>query len=80
MWRRLTELLLPFSVIAKELTAIRELYEADLASREKPVYRITESPGKSDTTVTYEDGTEESPRKSKLAELAESWNSDDDEV
>lgn len=43
----------PFSQIARELTIMRELYELDLASRNPPIIRITESPSEGDTEVTY---------------------------
>jgi hypothetical protein len=55
MWNRVIEAFFPLTTIAKELTAIRELYELDLGSRRPPVYRVTETPGKSDTSVTYTD-------------------------
>lgn len=53
-------LVAPFAVIARELTSLRELYEADLAARDKPVYRVTQDPSSSDTEVTY--SGEEKPR------------------
>lgn len=53
MWNKLLSIFSPFSLIAKELSIIRELYELDLASRRPPIYRFTESPGKRDTEVTY---------------------------
>jgi hypothetical protein len=65
---QLANVVAPFHIIAKELTALRELYEAELASREKPVYRITESPGRNDTEVTYGD---EDKEKSPLRRLME---------
>ncbi len=77
MIRRLLELFAPFTVIAKELTAIRELMEADLASREKPVYRVTEAPSKYDTEVTY---AGEEPKKNAMARLlfGEEYDPDED--
>ena len=59
MLRTLLDLFAPWASIARELTALRELYEADLASRKPPVYRLTEKPSKSDTEVFWE----EAPRK-----------------
>lgn len=40
-------------LIAKELVIMRELYEADLMSRDVPVMRITQKPRESDTEVSY---------------------------
>jgi hypothetical protein len=73
MARGFANLFTPFSVIARELTVIRELYEADLASRPLPVIRITESPGKHDTEVSWGEGDE---RDAQLRDLLEA----DDEV
>ena len=70
----LLNLLLPFHAIAKELTVIRELYELDLANREKPIYRITESPGKDDTEVTYVD---EEKKRTKADELVDAWTNEE---
>lgn len=53
MVKQLLGLLVPFSVIARELTALRELYEAELASRPTPIYRVTEAPSRGDTEVTF---------------------------
>ena len=52
----LTEVLRPLNslrIIAQELSAIRELYELELAARERPIYRTTEQAKKSDTEVSY---------------------------
>jgi hypothetical protein len=43
----------PLGTIARELTILRELYEAELSAREHPIYRVTEKPRKDDTEVTY---------------------------
>ena len=53
MLKLLLSLLRPLPVIARELTALRELYESELASRQPPVYRLTEKPSKNDTEVSY---------------------------
>lgn len=75
--KKLLEMLAPFAVIARELTAIRELYEAELATRDKPIYRVTEAPSKYDTEVTY---GEEKPKKgSILSRLMLLGGEDDDE-
>lgn len=55
MFLKLMRLVAPFAAIARELSIIRELYELELGSRNPPIIRITETPGKSDTTVTYAD-------------------------
>ena len=41
------------SSIAESLLVVRELHELDLSSRHPPIWRITESPGPSDTEVLY---------------------------
>jgi hypothetical protein len=41
------------SVIADEISILRELYEMELAARQPPIWRVTESPGPSDTEVLY---------------------------
>jgi hypothetical protein len=51
--RQVFSFIRPFAAIARELRIIRELYELDLESREKPIYRITEKPSKKDTEVSY---------------------------
>lgn len=53
MFRTLRALFRPLTSIAKELAIIRQLYEADLASRPNPIYRVTEKPSKGDTEVTW---------------------------
>lgn len=68
MLKRLANLITPFSIIAKELTIIRELYEADLDNRK--IYRVTEKPGKSDTEITFVGEDEEKPKGSALQRLA----------
>ena len=69
MFSKLAEFINPLHTIAKELTAIRELYEAELATRDKPIYRITEDPQEGDTVVMY---TGDEPKaKSALRRLLE---------
>ena len=53
IFNKIKEVVLPFQAIAQELRILRELYEADLASRERPIIRITESPLRNDTEVSY---------------------------
>jgi hypothetical protein len=62
MLRELLAYLAPFKVIADELSKIRQLYEAELAQRENPVYLVTEKPRESDTEVTYMGDEEEKPK------------------
>ncbi len=45
----------PLASIACELQILRELYELDLANRNPPIRRITETPSPRDTEVTYGD-------------------------
>jgi hypothetical protein len=59
--RLLLSFLRPLAEIARELRILRELYELDLGSREKPIYRFTEKPSKLDTEVTYMDVKDERP-------------------
>jgi hypothetical protein len=59
--RTLLALFRPLKAIALELHILRELYELDLASRENPVYRVTEKPHGDDTEVTYA-GVEPEPK------------------
>ena len=54
MIRTLLALFRPFATIARELRFLRELYEADLGSREKPIYRLTEQASRRDTEVLYD--------------------------
>jgi hypothetical protein len=74
LWTRIQETLVPFSVIARELTTLRELYELELSSRKPPIIRVTESPG-DDTEVMY--GVEPKRRKDELEELWENSESSD---
>jgi hypothetical protein len=76
MFKKLLELVAPFSLIAKELAAIRELYEAECAKR--GIYLITESPKKGDTEVFYGDEIKE---KSSLRKMMEGLSTvpDDEE-
>lgn len=59
--RTLLAIFRPLAAIAKELRIIRELYEADLESRQPPIYRVTEKPSKRDTEVSYAGVTDERP-------------------
>ena len=68
MWKKFVDLLSPFTVIARELTKIASLYEADLAARTPSIVLVTEKPGKSDTEVTY---MGEEPKKSLKERMAE---------
>jgi hypothetical protein len=72
---KLLDYLAPFQVIARELTALRELYEAELA--EKHIYRVTEAPGKSDTEILW--GDEDVKPKSVLKRILEGLEPEDDE-
>lgn len=51
--RKIAAIFHPFAVIASELQIIRELYELELASRPVPIRRVTETPSKDDTEVSY---------------------------
>lgn len=73
MFRVLLALLRPLSAIAAELRNLRELYEADLASRPTPVYRVTEQLRKGDTEVTYAGEADERP-------LYKRWFQSEDEM
>jgi len=57
MLRLLLSFLRPLPQIAAELRLLRELYELELSSREKPIYRLTEKPSKRDTEVLYGEET-----------------------
>ena len=70
MFQALSRLLFPFSVIARELTTLRELYELELSSRTPPIMRVTEKPRASDTEVSYMD---EEKKQSPSDELMEAW-------
>jgi hypothetical protein len=76
MWIKFMRVAAPFTHIARELSIIRELYEADLASRHPPVVRITETPKKSDTEVTY---MEDHPKKTVKDRLAQLLGGDEDD-
>jgi len=77
MFRRLKDLIIPFSGIAQELRILRELYEMDLASRSPPLVRVTEEPRRADTEITYM-GDEPKP-KSALRRLLEEWEAEEPE-
>ena len=77
MFRRLKDLIIPFSGIAQELRILRELYEMDLASRNPPLVRVTEEPRRADTEISYM-GDEPKP-KSALRRLLEEWESEEPE-
>lgn len=53
MLRALLAIFRPMKMIAEELHTLRQLYELDLASRQPPIYRLTEQPNKRDTEVSY---------------------------
>jgi hypothetical protein len=78
MWLKLMRVLAPFSQIARELTIIRELYEAELASYNPPIIRITEKPKKSDTTVTYMGDEPKKTMVDKLKHLLGEVEDEDD--
>ena len=61
MLRTLLALFRPLTTIARELAIIRELWELELASRQPPIYRVTERPSKRDTEVTYSGVTDKRP-------------------
>lgn len=75
MWRRFLELVAPFQAIAMELKAIRELYEAELATHTPPIWRSTETPG-DDTQVSYT-GDQPKAKVSALSRLTEGWEQGD---
>lgn len=78
MFKRIKSFFLPFQAIASELSILRELYELDLANRKPPIYRITESPNKHDTEVTYgDDGFKEKTRLQRMFEGLEEEEDDD---
>lgn len=64
----------PLKTIASELRLLRHLYELDLASRNPPVYRLTQRPKKTDTEVLYPDVEDERPKHKRGFEV-----DDDDE-
>lgn len=70
MFDSLRQLLFPFSVIAKELTTLRELYELELSHHTPPIIRVTEKPSVSDTEVSY---AGEDKKRSPSQELVEAW-------
>lgn len=76
MWKRFTELFLPFVVIARELTTIRELYELELSSRHPPIMRITEKPRSDDTEITF---AGDPVKKTKKEQLRSLFKGEDDE-
>lgn len=55
-------LLRPLSAIARELRALRELYELELAQRDPPIVRHTEQPADTDTEVTYDEFKDSRPK------------------
>jgi len=76
MLRQLLMFFRPLRVIASELTVIRQLLELELASRDPPIVRITESPRADDTTVSYQ-GIEDRRPKHKRWEPVEGEEMDD---
>lgn len=71
---KLSAFFTPFQTIARELQILRELYELELAARTDsrgnpaPIYRITESPGRRDTEVTFA-GDEKTSRQQSVEEV-----------
>ncbi len=61
MFRALLAIFRPMKQIADELRILRQLYEADLESRQPPIYRLTETPSKRDTEVSYAGVRDERP-------------------
>lgn len=57
------------TVIARELTTLRRLYEADLMQRDPPIWLVSEKPRKGDTEVSYMDAEEPRKRKWKRLEV-----------
>lgn len=78
LWTRVETLLAPFSVIARELTTIRELYEMELQARDKPIVRVTVKPSKGDTEIFYA-GDEDTPATKKRNALARLFGGGDDD-
>ena len=91
MFKRLANFFHPFSVIAKELTIIRQLYEQELAERSlvlgpkdevrpAPIIRITEKPKKTDTEISYM-GDDSRPKSAlqKAKEAFDRLGEDDDD-
>lgn len=78
MIRALLLLVWPFHSIARELRILRELYELDLASRNPPIYRLTEQPSAADTEVSYMD-VEEPKRKRETVLSRFGWPKGADE-
>jgi len=74
MFRLLRAFFRPMKVIAEELKIIRQLYELDLASRERPIFRQTETPTKGDTTVTYAGVEDRTPRYKQWLGLDEGFD------
>lgn len=69
MLKEILDHLAPFAVIARELTTLRELYEMELASRNPPLIRITESPDVKDTEVYYTGEDEEKRKPSAMLDM-----------
>lgn len=69
MLRTLLAIFRPLTTIARELHILRELYEADLATRQ--IYRLTEKPAKDDTSVSYAGMRDERPQFKKWFDAAE---------
>lgn len=69
MIRTLLSLLRPIVTISKELRIIRELYEADCASRN--IYRITEPSNVRNTEVSYAGVIDETPKYKRWIQAGE---------
>lgn len=50
---RLLRLFRPLYSISRDLHRLTDLYELELASRNPPIVKYTESPSDSDTQITY---------------------------
>ncbi len=61
MLRALLAIFRPMKQIADELRIIRQLYEAELESRQPPIYRITEAPSKRNVEISYTGVADERP-------------------
>lgn len=74
---KILEILNPLHAIAAELKILRELYEADLMSRDKPIWRTTEKPSKGDTEVSYGGVKEKAPAYKRWFQSDEEDDNDD---
>lgn len=78
MLLRLLRLFRPLYSISRDLHRLTDLYELELASRDPPIMKRTESPDDSDTQVTY--GEEADPaEKARLKYLQVTGQIPDDD-